>query len=435
MKSKTKKIVIRSGIGGVALLVFYIISTSTGLLGFLLPQCEKLESVELTESVDFRGIITKTLVKKCVTDTVVPKLEEEEAKEIIQKRDEYLKTYDAKEKKSKLIQELEAEVESLEILADDEPSLIPVLVTKMSQLEANRTEFGLIEMQVGSTHVEWMETLDGVNIIIPSEEQKEMVFSDIEVLNYPTVELDQKEYTWTDKVYLTIIDPWNNRNPNEIEMIGNKEDRRIKINTDSGNELNYTLIETGYDTGIFTGEIILTGFSSLDANNDGETGDASGITSGSGPFDGLLATEQEDGILISYQFSQSEEVRAGEIVKMNEGEIFFFGQESYKPNEIATIQVIDPDLNTNPEKIDFVKIKVSSDSTPDGIDIILEETNEATGWFQGAIKFTLEQEAFERFLKVSIGDEVMAIYTDKTLPKPHEVGESIQVVATAQIIE
>ena len=37
---------------------------------------------------------------------------------------------------------------------------------------------------------------------------------------------------------------------------------------------NYRLVETGTDTGIFTGEVILTGFSPHDADGDGNEDDA-----------------------------------------------------------------------------------------------------------------------------------------------------------------
>ena len=420
------------GISGVVFIAIYAIMSGTGLLGYLLTTCETVDSVELTESVDLHGVITKKLVKKCITENQNTELPKETAQIIIEKRDKYLKTLSEKEKTSQEIQKLQAEVESLEIRVEEEPDLKPVLVTKMGQLEVTETEFGRIEMRVGSAHVEWMETLDGINILIPSEEQKELVFSELEVLNFPTVEHDQKVYSWGDKVYISIIDPWSNQNSKEIEMIGT--DGEIKIRTESGNTLNYSLIETAPDTGFFTGEVILTGFPNLDANNDGQP-DASGITKGSGPTDGFLATEQEDGISTSYQFSSNEVAVGRSLIQMNIGEIFFVGQSLYQTNEIATIQVIDPDLNTNPEKIDFVKIKVSSDTTPTGIDVILEETNEATGWFEGAIKLTLEEQPFEKFLRVSPGDEIMVVYFDRTLPKPYKVGDILEIVDVAEVIE
>src|SRR3990172_1331615 len=105
-----------------------------------------------------------------------------------------------------------------------------------------------------------------------------------------TVELDQKVYTWTDKVYLTIVAPDHNFDSNLIDEIGESATDPIKVAT-RGNDIdNYKLVETGTDTGIFTGEVILTGFTPFDSNGDGTTNDVTGITSadGTGPTDGFL---------------------------------------------------------------------------------------------------------------------------------------------------
>jgi len=90
-----------------------------------------------------------------------------------------------------------------------------------------------------------------------------------------TVELDQKVYTWTDKVYITIVAPDHNFDSNLVDDIGNTDIDPVKVST-RGNKLdNYKLVETGTDTGIFTGEVILTGFTH-DADGDTTTGDANG---------------------------------------------------------------------------------------------------------------------------------------------------------------
>ena len=58
------------------------------------------------------------------------------------------------------------------------------------------------------------------------------------------------------------------------------------------NELDpYKLVETGADTGIFTGEIILTGMSHIDADGDGnddKTATLTGYRGGTGPTDGQI---------------------------------------------------------------------------------------------------------------------------------------------------
>ena len=86
-----------------------------------------------------------------------------------------------------------------------------------------------------------------------------------------TIELDQKVYTWTDKVYITIVAPDHNFDSGLVDEIGNTANDPIKVAT-RGNELTtYKLVESGADTGIFIGEVTLGGFihdSDGDGTND-----------------------------------------------------------------------------------------------------------------------------------------------------------------------
>ena len=82
-----------------------------------------------------------------------------------------------------------------------------------------------------------------------------------------TVELDQKVYSWTDKVYITVVAPDHNFDGDLVDEVGNTDVDPIKISTRGFDLDNYKLVETGTDTGIFTGEVILTGFAH-DADGD-----------------------------------------------------------------------------------------------------------------------------------------------------------------------
>ena len=83
-----------------------------------------------------------------------------------------------------------------------------------------------------------------------------------------TIELDQKVYTWTDKVYITVVAPDHNFDSGLVDEIGNTVSDPVKVST-RGNELdNYKLVESGADTGIFIGEVTLAGFIH-DADGDG----------------------------------------------------------------------------------------------------------------------------------------------------------------------
>ena len=73
-----------------------------------------------------------------------------------------------------------------------------------------------------------------------------------------TIDLDQKVYSWTDKVYITIVAPDHNFDSNLIDEIGQDDEDPLRVATKGFDLDNYRLVETGFDTGIFTGEVILT---------------------------------------------------------------------------------------------------------------------------------------------------------------------------------
>ena len=68
-----------------------------------------------------------------------------------------------------------------------------------------------------------------------------------------TVSLDKKVYTWTDKVFITITAPDHNFDSDLIDEIGDTRDDPVKISTRENSIDHYRLVETGTDTGIFTG--------------------------------------------------------------------------------------------------------------------------------------------------------------------------------------
>ena len=125
----------------------------------------------------------------------------------------------------------------------------------------------------------------------------------IETSNFgATVELDQNVYTWTDKVFITVVASDYNFDSNIVDEIGSEDKGEITIRT-RADELKYRLAETGPDTGVFTGELVLTG----DANFgiDGVQGTTSDNEI-AGPTDGTIKTRTSDGISISFDYSDSE---------------------------------------------------------------------------------------------------------------------------------
>ena len=252
-----------------------------------------------------------------------------------------------------------------------------------------------------------------------------------------TVELDQKVYSWTDKVYVTVVAPDHNFDGDLIDEIGNSDLDPIKISTRGSDLDNYKLVETGTDTGIFTGEVILTGFTH-DADGDSTTGDSNGndvvtrSASGDGPTDGLLPADDDDGLTVSFEFSEDETVVGSALIRWNIGEVQWL-EASYPASGTGVVRVIDPDMNLDPEAVDNFDVDVWSDSDAGGIDLTVTETNEATGIFEGTVFFTTLDESSGHRLRVSEGDTVTAEYEDNTLPDPYTTADELDITATSLI--
>ena len=252
-----------------------------------------------------------------------------------------------------------------------------------------------------------------------------------------TIELDQKVYTWTDKVYVTIVAPDHNFDSDLVDEVGDTTSDPIIIQTRSQKLSTYKLAETGTDTGIFTGEVILKGFSH-DADGNPDTGtsgyDVTGISaaSGTGPTDGSIKAEDDDGLTISYEYNEDETVVGSALIRWNIGEIQWL-ESSYPATGTGVIRVVDPDMNWDPENVDNFDVDIWSDSDAGGIDLTVTETNEATGIFEGTIQFTVDDESSGHRLRVSEGDTITAEYEDNTLPDPYTRADDLDVTSTAII--
>ncbi|KAF6247903.1 hypothetical protein C6990_00130 [Nitrosopumilus sp. b3] len=251
-----------------------------------------------------------------------------------------------------------------------------------------------------------------------------------------TVELDQKVYTWTDKVYITIVAPDHNFDSDLVDEIGNTDLDPIKVATRGADLDKYKLVETGTDTGIFTGEVILTGFTH-DADGDSTTGTSGNdvvttTSSGSGPTDGLLSADDDDGITVSFEFSEDETVVGSALIRWNIGEVQWL-EASYPASGTGVVRVIDPDMNLDPEAVDNFDVDVWSDSDAGGIDLTVTETNEATGIYEGTVFFTTTDESSGHRLRVAEGDTVTAEYEDNTLPDPYTTADELDITATSLI--
>ena len=240
------------------------------------------------------------------------------------------------------------------------------------------------------------------------------------------IELDRDAYTWTDKVFITIVAPDYNFDSDVIDEIGGKDDGEVTVRTRGAEIDGYRLAETGPDTGVFAGEVTLTGFTYGEVHTSIETG-------GSGPTDGTLRTSNEDGLSVSFEYSDSEApLVASALIRWNVGEVQWL-EADYAATGSGVVRVTDPDMNTNPDAVDDIGIVVYSDTFLGGVDLTATETQESSGVFEGVVEFDPHAASQGHRLQVSEGDIVTALYDDETLPKPDGRGDSLAVTATALI--
>ena len=244
-----------------------------------------------------------------------------------------------------------------------------------------------------------------------------------------TIDLDQKVYSWTDKVYITVVAPDHNFDDNLIDEIGETDEDPLRVATKGFDLDNYRLVETGFDTGIFTGEVILTGFAH-DPTGDGN--EVQPRTEGDGPTDGYLQTPSDGGISVSYEFSDDETVFTSSIIRWNIGDVQWL-EASYPASATGVLRVIDPDMNLNPEAVDNFDVNIASNTDASGITLTVTETNEATGIFEGTVFFTTTGGSSGHRLRVSEGDTVTADYADGTLPLPYTASDIVSITSTTII--
>jgi len=246
---------------------------------------------------------------------------------------------------------------------------------------------------------------------------------------YSPIFTDKPVYSWTDKVRMTILAPSWNTDRYLIDSIGD-EDHPIKIST-RGHSLDpYRFTETGVNSGIFTAEIILTGFSH-DVDGDGRI-DTTPRTTGNGPTSGFLETDSDSAITISFEFADRVVLTKSAPIQWNIGKIQF-SKENYLSDKTASIHVIDSDLNLNPESLDHMQIQISSNSDVSGIEVDAIETSESSGVFVATISFTQNLSSSGNRLFALPGDTIFAKYDDYTLPKPYSTSDNLEIKTFANV--
>jgi hypothetical protein len=249
-----------------------------------------------------------------------------------------------------------------------------------------------------------------------------------QLVDASNIGFDKKAYTWTSLVQILVYAPDFNSDPNLVDTI------TVSVST-SGHTLSpYKLVETGTNTGVFAGNVTLTGDPLLKGGVgvDGQGTEPSGIQGGNGPNDGFLPSENSDGVTVSFEYNRDQTVTGSALIQWNVGQINWL-EQNYQTNAQGVLQIIDPDMNLNPKAIDKFETSVWSDSDSGGTKITMTETGKDTGVFQGTVYFTTDSQSSGGRLHVTDGDTVTGEYVDRTLPYPHSPTDELHLTATTVV--
>ncbi|QLH04191.1 hypothetical protein C5F49_01850 [Nitrosopumilus oxyclinae] len=247
---------------------------------------------------------------------------------------------------------------------------------------------------------------------------------------YSPIFTDKPVYSWTDKMKITIISPSWNSDRHLIDSIGGTDDHPIKITTSENSLESYRFTETDVNSGIFTAEVILTGFAH-DADGDGNS-DTTPRTSGSGPTSGFLEVDRDSAITISFEFADGVVLVESVPVRWNIGTIDFV-QDVFFLKDAVVVRVVDLDMNLNPEALDNLPIQIFSDSDVAGVTVNAVETSESSGMFVATIPLSQNSPSSGNRLYAVAGDEIFAKYDDYTLPKPYSVNDNLEIKTFAKV--
>lgn len=242
------------------------------------------------------------------------------------------------------------------------------------------------------------------------------------------IEFDKKTYTWTSLVHILIYAPDFDSDPNLVDTID------VSVSTSGHTISPYKLVETGTNTGMFAGNVTLTGDPLLKGTEgvDGEGTEPTGAQSGHGPNDGFLPSENSDGVTISFEYNRDQTVTGSALIQWNVGQIKWL-EQNYQTNTQGVLQIIDPDMNLNPKAIDKFETSVWSGSDSGGTKIEMSETGKDTGIFQGTVYFTTDFQSSGSRLHVTEGDTITGEYIDRTLPYPHSPSDVLHLTATTTV--
>ena len=239
------------------------------------------------------------------------------------------------------------------------------------------------------------------------------VFTSMFVVDaYGSIYFDKTSYTWTDKINIRVT-----------EHGVDSEGTQVKIYTSNHELKNYNLAKAG--NGLFTGEIILTGFYH-DVTGDREP-DTNPKTIGNGPNNGFLESGRDDIFTLSIKFADGDEIRKTAKINWNIGTVDV-DRLFNESREYIYIKVHDIDMNLNPESLDKLPIHVFSDSDKAGLVIDAREIPDNPGTFVTGFSISAQHDSSGKRLFALPDDTVYVQYDDYTLPKPYNIDDDLAVL-------
>jgi hypothetical protein len=245
---------------------------------------------------------------------------------------------------------------------------------------------------------------------------------------YAPIFFNKSVYSWTEKVEIIIVAPSWNTGKYLIDSIGGDAKYSVDVYTNNHRLSEYKLYETDPESGIFTGEIILTGFLH-DVDGDGKD-DTNPRTLGNGPNGGYLQNDKDSGITVSFEFADGIVLSESVNIEWILGDL----QIVEVTEDTAKIKLFDMDMNLNPESVDTVDIDVFSDDDNAGISLQIAETTENSGVFEGIVSITKYDQSSGNRLYALPDSEITAKYSDRTLPNPYNTKDNLDIFAYEIIV-
>lgn len=246
------------------------------------------------------------------------------------------------------------------------------------------------------------------------------------------IELDRRVYHCTGRVEVTVIAPDLIPGPGRRGTAGDDDaECMLSLSTSLGRIDGYRLKETGEDTAVYQGSITLTGFAGGTVAGAGHS--RRGETGGAGPDGGMLACSHEDTLEARLVMGTGDVYKSAAIVRWNIGEIMLL-RNSYQVGDRAVARINDPDAVLDPDAINTIDVRISSDSDRGGIDMKARETSPGTGVFE--CSFLVDAAASsprDGKIKASYGDTINAEYIDSTLPSPYGPSDEVTLVGSARV--